>query len=130
MPDLSIVPMDTVVVAKHATDGFALAIDLKPIFVKPDATVGAVGVGDDGSRNALDAKGSLGCAPETVDARGMAAGPRRVSNTPVAWVLGMFRRGRKDVGNVVSFNVGFRRGRTGAATRSDTLVTFGRRANR
>ena len=52
---MSIVPMDTIVVAKHATDGLAIAIDLKPIFVKPDATVNTIGVGDDGSRYALDA---------------------------------------------------------------------------
>ena len=128
MPDLPIVPVDPIVFAKLAADGQTLAIDLKPTLVEPDTTIVTIGVGDNGSSNALDAKGSLGCAPETIDARGMAAGPRRASNTSVTWVLGRGKHGRRDVGNAASFNVGFRRGRTDAATRSDSLVTFGRRA--
>ena len=128
MPDLPIVPVDTIVIAKPAAEGLAIAVDLEPTLVEPDTTIDTIGVGDNGSSNALDAKGSLGCAPETIDARGMAAGPRGANNTSVTWVLGRGRHGRRDVGSAANFNVGVRRSRTSAATRSSTLVTFGRRA--
>lgn len=130
MPTLPIAPVDTIVNAKHSADRQTLAVDLKPTLVEPDATSVTIGVGDNGSSNAYDAKGSLGCAPESINATGIAAKPPRASNTSVTWILGKGRHERRDVGNAASFNVGFRRGRTNAATRSDTLVAFGNRAIR
>ena len=56
MPNLTVIPMDAVIVAEHATDVRAIVVvDLEPISVRSDATVNTVGVGDDGSRYALDA---------------------------------------------------------------------------